>query len=294
MHRAGIAWPEAVRTVVGADPRFAETMHKLGTGGSISDAFRDVVDPLDAALIAAGERDGSLERTFDEMAVAHESRTRERRERTTRQLYPLVLGHVAAFMMAAPNLLQRDITGALFWAVLILVPIWAWILIGRRIDRLSRPGIETGPPHRPLPPLGPLLSRTEEADARALEALGRLYDAGVPIGDAVALAQRAGWGGRVALDLEDAKARIGRGEDLAPAFTHTPPEIVRQVAAGEQTGSLGHALLHAADDLRFGVGTRRKRTAQVLPIVLMLIVGGIIAIRLFAFYGGYFARLKGL
>ena len=146
MHRAGIAWPEAVRTAVGGNPRFGETMRKLGTGSSIADAFRDVVDPLDAALLTAGESDGSLERTFDGMAEAHENRSREKRERTTRQLYPLVLAHVAAVMMAFPNLFQGDVVGALLWALLILVPVWIWILVGRKIDRLGRPGPRSGKP----------------------------------------------------------------------------------------------------------------------------------------------------
>lgn len=280
--------------VVGDDPRYATTLQRVAAGKSVSDAFRDVVDPLDAALLTAGERDGSLERTFDGMAETHEAASRERRERTTAQFYPLVLAHVAAVLMALPSLFQGSVGGALAWALAILVPVWAWILVSRKLDASRRPGVASGVPPKPWPEIGPFRSRTEEADARALEALGRLYESGVPIQDAVALAQRAGWGGRAAVDLEAAKGRVARGQDLEGAFTHVPSEITRRIATAETTGSLGTALTQAAEELRFGAGMRRKRTATVLPLALFLIVAAIIAIRVFAFYGSYFARLQGL
>jgi len=134
-------------------------------------------------------------------------------------------------------------------------------------------------------------SRVEEADARGLDALGRLYEAGVPVAEALDLAIGAGWGGRAAADMAEARRRAARGRDLAGAWHHLPPQIAQRLVAGEESGSLGEALGRVADDLRFGVEMRRRRFTVVLPVLAVLGVGLIVAWRLFSFYAGYFRSL---
>ncbi len=164
---------------------------------------------------------------------------------------------------------------------------------GGRADRTAGdPGAGDPPPAPPL--VGPLANRVEEADARALAALGRLYDAGLPMPEALDLAHRgrAGGGGRPS--TWPTRAAGWRGaSDLAGAWRHLP---ARAGAPGsrsaEEAGSLGDALGRVAEELRFGVADAAEaHSAAILPVIVMLVVGGIIAWRVFAFYSAYYSNL---
>ncbi len=290
LHRAGIPWPQAVESATSGKPEWMSVRRALERGDTIAGAFLPHLDPLDAAILTAGERDGSLEQAFEAMANAHEATTKRRREGGVQIAYPILLAHVAALLMAVPDLMQGKPLAALGWVALILVPVWAFLLLRRRQYGLERP--QPGAGHPPHPSRSFLArSRIEEADARALEALGRLYQAGIPIRDALDLAVRAGWGGRVAVDLDVARRRVDRGEELGGAWNLLPEAWHGPLVSGEAAGQLGEAALSAAESMRFDASIRRKRWAQIVPLVLMLGIGGIIAARLFSFYGSYFSQM---
>lgn len=296
MHRAGIPWLRAVESAGGGRTAFEPVRRALERGESLGTALRPLVDPLDAALIEAGERDGSLEEVLEEIADAHEEARQRRGEGVTALAYPIVLAHVAAILMPLPDLIQGNVSGALAWAAVILVPTWAFLLGRRRAMTRERPAPGAGDPLEPREPrwvVGPRRSMVEEADARALHALGRLLDAGIPVAEALDLAIPAGWGGRAAVDLAEARRRVARGRELAGAWQHVPPDLARQLASAEESGSLGDALRRGADVLRFSARMRRKRVAVVLPVVVLLAVGAIVAWRLFCFYGGLYGNLPG-
>jgi type II secretory pathway component PulF len=291
MHRAGIPWPRAVESAGTGDPAWEAAARALDSGRTFPEAFAGIVDPLDAALLQAGEQDGSLGRVLVEIADAEDEERRRRREALTGMLYPLVLAHVAAVLMPIPDLLAGDVGGGLGWMAAILVPTWGFLGLRAWWRKRDREGPKAGEVPAPAPMVWPFLDRVEEADARALSALGRLYEAGLPLPEALELAQRAGWGGRVAFDLVDAKRRVGRGSDLSGAWQHLPAEMVSRLRSAEEAGSLGDALGRAAEELRFGVRTRRQRVGAVLPVVLLLVVGGIIAVRVLSFYASYYSNL---
>jgi type II secretory pathway component PulF len=275
LHRAGIPWPEAVRTASGGDPRFAPVADALGRGTDPATAFAPVLDPLDVARLRAGSQGGALDRVLSEMAQDHESEARRRRERRAAAAYPVLLAHVAAVLLAVPDVLAGRPLQGLLWTVAVLSPVYvlAW---------LSR--------HR-LVAWGPWRSALEEADARALEALGHLHDAGVPLPETLDLASRAGAGGRVAHDLERARLRVARGQDLAGAWSEIPPGLALRLSTGERAGALGDAARGAASELRFAVEMRRKRLAAVLPPLLILAVGLVIAWRVISFWSGLYGGL---
>lgn len=290
LHRAGIPWPQALESATSGKPEWLPVRRALDRGDTISSAFLPYLDPLDAAILAAGERDGSLEKAFETMADAHEATTKRRREGGVQIAYPILLAHVAALLMAVPDLMQGKLLAALGWVALILVPVWSFLLLRRRQVRLERPRPQAG--HPPKPSTSFLArSRVEDADARALEALGRLYEAGIPIREALDLAVRAGWGGRVAVDLDAARPRVERGEPLSGSWSLLPDAWHGPLVSGETSGQLGEAALNVAESMRFDASIRRRRWAQILPVVLMLAIGGIIAARLFSFYGSYFSQM---
>ncbi len=293
MHRAGIAWPQALASASQSDPTWLDAHRRLEQGQGIAASLEGAVDPLDRALLEAGERNGALEQTFEELAETHDERHRRREEARVRQMYPFVLSHILAVLMALPDLLQGRLLPAVGWALLILVPLWAWIFLQSVLARPERPLCDARPP-APPPMIAALRNRTQEADARGLEALGRLYDAGVPLDQALALSVSAGWGGRVALDLFDARARVAAGHDLSGAFTHLPAPIPGRLRSAEDSGSLGRTLVQIAREMRYDADVRRRKAAQTVPVIMLLVIAVLVFLRLAVFYGGYFEQVNRL
>lgn len=291
MHRAGIPWPRALESAAGGDLRFATAQQALERGEPLGQALATVVDPLDVALIEAGETDGSLELVLTQIAASHEEETNRLREEMTALAYPLLLAHLAALLMALPDLIQGNVGGALLWAFGVLIPTWGFLFWRRKQAERSRAAPGTGDPPEPPPAAGPWRNRVEVADARALDAMGRLYDAGVPVKESLDLAIAAGWGGRAAADLAEARRRVSRGQDLAGAWRHLPPDVATRLATAEEAGSLGEAFGRVAEQLRFDVRLRRKRMAALLPVIAMLAVGAFVAWRVFSFYGKLYSGL---
>jgi type IV pilus assembly protein PilC len=288
LHRAGIPWPRAVESAGGDDPRTAHAVSLLSRGAPVDQALAGWADPIDLAMIKAGGEGGTLEATLRSIAEGHEARHRETQRRLTSFAYPLFLAHVSAVLLPLPDLIQGRTGAALGWAAVVLVPLYGSILYLGWMRRRARVARAAPRPPR-LARLFP--SRVEEADARALDALGRLYEAGVPLSEALPLAQAVGTGGRVAVDLETARDRVRQGLDLAGAWRTIPPELAARLASAEEAGMLGAAMQRVAGYLSAAAEERRKRVGATLPAAVVLLLGALIAWRVFSFYSGYYSSL---
>jgi type II secretory pathway component PulF len=295
LHGAGVAWPMAVESASGGDRRWARARDALMEGSSVAEAFRPVVDPLDLAILQAGERDGSLHRSLTTLADLHEARGRHRSLRRTAIVYPFFLAHLAAVLLPLPDVFAGRWLDGLGWSALVLLPVYAILLLYRVAERprTAPEDVDSGEPPAPSPLRGPWRSSVETADARAMEAFGHLLEAGVPLLDATRLAMRPGWGGRAARDLARVKRAAERGTPMGPCWQELPPELAQRLRSAEEAGDLGRACLDVARELRFRVETRQTRGMAVLPALLLLVVGGVIALRVLSFYAAYFGRVAG-
>ena len=174
-------------------------------------------------------------------------------------------------------------------AVAVLLPVYLLLYLTRR--RRFEPGEGAHPGTRPPRARGLRTSAVEEADARALTALADCLAAGVPLTDTLALAQQAGPGGRVAWDLYRARPRVQDGKPLSEAWLAVSGTMREELSIGEQTGELDEAARRIAARLRFAVDMRRKKIASVLPVALVLVVGGVVAWRLIGFYTRVYGSL---
>jgi type II secretory pathway component PulF len=276
-HRAGVPWPEALESATDGEA-WRPAVEALRRGVAPAEALTPLVPPLDVAGLRAAETSGRMEEALASLASLHEEEDRRRRERRTALLYPLFLAHIGAVLLPVPDLVAGRVGRGLLWSLLVLVPVYAALLFGR----LARRG-------------GVLVTRAgvEEADARALRGLGWLHEAGVPFGTALPLAARAGAGGRVARDLDRAAQRVSDGLPIAGAWRETPPEVAAALTTGETTGTLADALERSASSLDESAVLRRRRLAAVLPPVVVLGVGLVVAWRVISFYAGYFSRYVG-
>jgi type II secretory pathway component PulF len=289
LHRAGVAWPEALASATGGDPRWAPARRAVAGGAPLSEAVAAQVGALDRALLRAAEATGTIEETLERIATRREDETRRRRERQAALLYPLVLAHVAAALAAVPDLVAGRPLLALGWVAAVLVPLHVgWWLARTGAARAARPGHPAAGPPRAR---GLARNRVEEADARALLALGDAYDAGLPLEETLTLAAQAGAGGRVAFDLRHALPRVHEGEPLAAAWHALPPDLAADLRSAEESGEVGRAARRQAGELAFRVAMRRKKAAALLPVVLVLLVGALVAWRVISFYRDFYGNL---
>jgi type II secretory pathway component PulF len=283
LHRAGISWSEALKTTAEDDPALAPARAQVAAGKPLSEALGSLLPGLDVALIRAGETSGRLEQAFEALSQRHDDERRRRGQRRVALAYPLLLAHVGALLLPLPDLMRGRPGQAVLWLLLPLLPIYALLLLSRWKPKGDGP----------LPHRFPWTNRVEEEDARALDALGSLYDAGVPILEALPLARRAGPRGRAASDLARAEGRVKDGLDLAGAWHALPRTVTAGLATAEKAGSLGAECRAAAERLAFDVEIRRKKLTARLGPVLVLVLGGIIGARVLLFWASAY-RAAGL
>jgi type II secretory pathway component PulF len=289
LEAAGIPWPRAVGMASGGDPAWAPAVAALEEGRPLAEAFDGRVPALDLAGVRAAEVSGRLEETFLDLARRAEETLARDRARKAALAYPITVAHFAAVLMPVPDLVSGNFGGALGWMALVLGPLYG----GLAYRRIALRAI-AATPRGGRPPAFTALLRTrayvEEADARALRALGWLHDAGVPLLEAVPLAAHAGAGGRVADDLVDGWAAVNAGQALETAWRRVPHELAATLSTGEQTGRLAEACAHEAASLDGQAALRReKRTALLKPLAIVLI-GLVVGARVISFYAGMFAK----
>jgi type II secretory pathway component PulF len=289
LHGAGVAWPEAVEKAAGHEPAFAGVAATLARGETLSKAAGDVLPALDIAALRAGEASGDLEKALGALADRHDAEAARERERKATTAYPFFVAHFAAILMPIPDLVQGNTAGAIGWAALVLVPLYAWAAYrtaARRALENTRAGAR--------PPAWARLLWTrasvEEADGRALRALGWLENAGVPLLEAVPLASHAGAGGRASEDLVTGYAAVLAGKPLSTAWSRLPPDLVSSLRTGESTGRLGEACVREADALDATARLRRARSAALAKPLLIVILGIVVGARVLSFYAGAFSR----
>lgn len=285
LEAAAVPWPKAVEMASGGDAAFAPSVLALGAGRSLAEALAGRVPALDHAAIRAGEASGTLEATFLDLARRAEEATVRDRERKAATAYPLVVAHFAAVLMPVPDLVVGRVGSALMWAALVLVPLYGWILY----RHLATRAIATTPRGGRAPGWTALLRTrafVEEADARAMRALGWLHDAGVDHLESIPLAMHAGAGGRMADDLVGAWAAAQAGRPLADGWKRIPAEIAGALATGERTGRLAEACEHEARSLDGSATLRRARALALLRPLAIVLVGLIIGLRVVLFYAG--------
>lgn len=296
LHGAGVAWPQALETALGrrtpaGAPRDAWTgaVEALARGRPLSEAVGDLVPAIDRAGLRAAEASGRTEELLASLARRHEGLDRRRLAERGALAYPVFVAHVAALLMMVPDLVLGRTAAALGWALAILVPTHAFLLVRRRLVRADTAG---GPVEGALVRLR-TKAATEESDARALTAFGWLHEAGVPPLEALELAAAAGRSGRVALDLVDAGAEVRAGRPIAGALTRVPPDVRAALATGEATGRLGEACERTARTLEESAHHRREVAFARMKPITILILGLFVGIRVVSFYATAMGQAMG-
>lgn len=287
LHGAGVAWPEALHGALGRREVPGATgdgwdgaISAVRAGSPLSVALSGLVPPVDRAGIRAAESSGRMEELLAGLAKRHEDVDRRRQAERGALAYPLLMAHIAAFLMMIPDLAQGRTGAAIRWALLILIPTHAFLWARRRLRRADESGATvTGW-------LGHFRTKAlvDEADARSLASLGWLHEAGVPPLEALPLAAAAGSGGRVSADLVDAYNEVGAGRPIHGAWRRIPDDLRSALVTGETTGRLGEACERAARTLDESAAHRREVAFARMKPIVVLVLGVIIGYRVISFY----------
>lgn len=276
---AGDSAPRAVRS------RLEQAAGLVRRGMSVSDAAArtGLLDTLDAAVLSAAARAGSMEVACRRLAEHHARADARLRQLRSRLWLPVAVLVLAVLVRPLPDLVagSLDSSGYLGAAIGPLLVIASVVLLAARAWTAFR-----GSKFRQMldalvaraPVAGPLVIR--HSRVAYLESLSMLAGAGVPLLPALEQAARATPNRAVAREFMRLHDRVASGSTLHQAFAACPlmqPASVRLLQAGEAAGKLDDILERMASREREELEAWRDAVATWVPRVAYLLVAAWIA-----------------
>lgn len=311
MLRAGLPLDRALRVLIGMTDKasmraVAEDLLKSVKGGKGLSMALTPHAPLFGdfyiSMVRSGEAGGQLAEVLTQLAD-HLERLRSLRESVVSALiYPAILllvALVSVFLMLgfvvpqfeslfddlgdalpAPTRLvvaAGDLVSEHGWALVLILVLAAWLtrvwfgtVNGRawRDRRLLN-----------APVLGDVLKKYEIT--RFARSMGTLLGNGVPMVSALRIATATVGNQHLRAAIDEIAPAIKRGQRMADALEASAvftPLVLNMVRLGEETGRLDEMLLEVAKVHDAQVQTGLKRALQLVEPVLILVLGGLIAV----------------
>lgn len=295
----------------GLTAALTKVMSDVERGRRLADALAaqpNVFDRLYVNLVRAGEEAGALEQVLNRLAEYIEKSVKLRGKILSALWYPVMIILVAIAVICLvmifvvpkiasmfkdngqqlPALTQLVINMSNFcqnyWylivGVLVGVPVVAKMYYESEDGRKALDAIIIE-----IPVFGTLIQRG--AIARFSRTLATLLSSGVRIIDALDIA--AGTAGNFVLEQAfiNAKNSISKGRSLAEplnATPHIPKMVVQMIAIGEATGNVDQMLNKIADFFEDEVENATQAMTSLIEPILMVVLGGIIAVIVIAMY----------
>ena len=257
--------------------------------------------PLYRAMVAAGERSGSLPQILERLAILLERQAEIRGKLVTAIAYPAVLatvalGVVTALMMfVVPQVVEQfdtvgqqlpwltrmviglsDLLVGWWWVMLLLIVgggLLSWRLLRDPAIRLS---FDTGLLRVPL--LGRLLRDLHAA--RMARTLGTMVASRLPLLEGLTLTAGTIHNRRLRAASDEIVEQIRGGGSLSAAMRRAgvfPPLLTYLAASGEAAGRLDEMLERAADYLEREFDRFTATALALLEPVIIVVMGGIVA-----------------
>lgn len=309
--QAGLPLDSALQTLarLSASPAVqsmvADLHGRVREGMSLSEAMLHqggLFNRLYLNMIRAGEAGGAMHQIIDRIADYLERMTELRGAIITALIYPCILFIVAILSVlillgvVVPKfvplfadagetlpLLTRIVFGAaslfqIWWWVLILAAgVAGWISMRQLEDPEKRLHFDAW--LLGLPQIGVLLQQLDVA--RFSRTLGTLLNNGVPVLTAITLVREVIANRALAVVMDKVGASLEQGRRLAQPLKDSglyPALAVQLIEVGEESGELDTMLLKVADIYDREVQSRVKRMLTLLEPVLILGLGGVIAV----------------
>jgi type II secretory pathway component PulF len=271
--------------------RLADAVHHGVPVGEAMLGFPEHFAPVEARLVAAGEKTGRLDRAFRD-AAAEIARARVARDRFVKSAaYPVFLLHFALFVPSCVLASNRSSgSAATLQAFAICLVAWGAVaaLTTLHLSRRDTPGWGRALAHLPL--VGPVARSA--AISRASRVTAALHDAGEDLPSTLSHAADACGNGWVASELRDAAGRVQQGVPLTAALVGVGAfgtDARHLVETGERSGTLSESFRRIAEleDQRFSAAAVRLAVA-VGAVVFAVVVLWVLQMA----YGVFVAPLK--
>lgn len=260
-------------------------------------------------MVEAGEASGSLEKSFERMAIQFEKDAALQQAVKKAITYPIILIVVLVivvfammtFVVPAFMGMFADLGQEMPATTMVLVHIsdffvaWWWLLIiiigglvvGIKFYASTDAGKEvTSAAQLKIPFLKDV--KIKSACARLGRTLCTLLAAGVPMADAVEITGRSMENLLYKRAMRDAKEQIMRGVPLSRPLKSCglfPPMVIHMVSIGEETGSIETMLENVANYYEEDVQLATEQLMTIMEpaiIMVMAVVVGYIALAIFA------------
>lgn len=304
------------------DPRFKghleQVLERVRSGTELSAAFGELGDalpPLFASSLKAGERTGELEQVLTRFTRYLKLLLDARRKVYTALVYPTLLVGLSVGMLAImaiyvvpkfelfyasmdadlPALTRLTMGTGKFLKSNLLFIVAAGFVAAFAVDRWSRTGpgrLALARFRLSLPVLGGVFERF--ALSEYCRSLSTLVAGGLPLVQSLEISTSSIGNAWIQQKLAPVVPRVREGRSLHQSLAETgvvPQLAVDMVEVGEATGALDTMLANISTFLDEEIETRMARLLSVIEPVLLLVVGGLVAVLLISVYLPIFSAL---
>lgn len=287
-----------------ADPKFQAILKDiqdlLRQGASLSDALSNypkIFSRVYVSMVQAGEVSGTLDKVLLRLSEFAEREAEVRARVQGAVVYPLFLlamGIITIFILLTfvmPRMITlfADLGTELPGPTRVVVAIssfcqhnWVWMVLAvSGISVLLRTkGLSAGQKRSldalglKLPIIGDLLKKAESA--KFLRSMELLYEHGIPLYQAVAVANNTVSNQLVREELEKVPARLEGGATLAHSLAEVPyisKFVTHMVSVGEESGQLGTAISETASFYEQETNQMIKVATSMLEPLMILGIG---------------------
>ena len=310
MIKAGVTLGNALNILVDQtkNPRLADSIRRVKMavdgGFSLSGALRTRAEfnTLMVSIVSAGEEGGKLDESLDRLATFLERQDELRRKIVSAVTYPAVVILFAVFILyilvtvvmprfsqvfrglnvPLPTLTIQVFNFSEWMAEFWYIPLLAIFLFGVVVSMLAK-NKDTKPAmdamKLKLPLVGDIFFKS--AMARSNRTLASLVDSGVPILKSLEMTSEVTDNaviGKAYTSLRDAARKGASLGDTAKNISVFPVMIAHMMKVGEETGQLETMLDKVAGWFEMELDEKIKRLTSILEPVLIIFVGGIVAL----------------
>ena len=295
---------------------------EVQNGVNLSDAMRkhpQCFDGLYVSMIQAGEVGGVLDEVLNRLAKLLEDTARLQNQIKSAMSYPTVVGALAVIIFLAMTIFLIPIFANIFkdlgtelpaltqfmlwisgvltsWRLFVLIG----IVVGAKVafDMYYKTPVGTlniDALSLKLPLFGDLIQKS--AIARFSRTFGSLTRSGVPILTSLEIVRDTSGNQIIANAIDSARSEVQQGGMISFALQKEncfPPMAIQMMSIGEETGELDGMLMKVADFYEDEVEQAVKALTSVLEPVMIVVIGGMVAVILLSMYLPMFAVFEEL
>jgi general secretion pathway protein F len=282
---------------------FARVRDRVNEGASLAGALAEhpsVFPPIYVSMVEAAETAGTLETVLSQLADLFERRAKLMNKVKSAMAYPVfmlmvgsgVVVFILSFVLPSITKLFLEMKMRLPWPTVVLIKtsdiashylwVFAVLVVGAGAGGVywTRTGAGRKVWDRfklRCPLLGPVMLKVTLS--RFCRTFGVLLASGVPIVEALRLAERVVGNVVIAQAAANAREAVSHGDTMANALDRSgffPPLVVSMIAVGEQSGTVEDGLSRIADLLDGDVEARLGTLTTLLEPIMILVLGAIV------------------